>query len=362
MADTPTTRGAYRKQGLGDRSAAWGLASGLNGVFDSLDEAVHGFNGVALATVNYTLTSTNYTTNEVRQRFHRFTNGGISANATITVPATENWWIVSNAVTGFSLTVSNGSNSVVLSDGATSVVATDGTDIYEFELVSSLVAPDPGSNGVVVRTALGATVARTLTGPAAGITVTAGDGVSANPTLALANDLAAVEGLASNGIAVRTATDTWAVRTLTAGGGITITHGDGISASPTVAVDINGSASAVGGVATDDEVLIYDTSATAIRKAPVSDFISLSGGMADPGANGIVVRTSSGVTTARTITGTTNEITVTHGNGVSANPTISLPASLVLGAVSATSLTVGGASATTENELLYAVARAAAMA
>jgi hypothetical protein len=311
MADTPTTRGAYRKQGLGDRSAAWGLASGLNGVFDSLDEAVHGFNGVALATVNYTLTSTNYTTNEVRQRFHRFTNGGISANATITVPATENWWIVSNAVTGFSLTVSNGSNSVVLSDGATSVVATDGTDIYEFELVSSLVAPDPGSNGVVVRTALGATVARTLTGPAAGITVTAGDGVSANPTLALAND---------------------------------------------------GSASAVGGVATDDEVLIYDTSATAIRKAPVSDFISLSGGMADPGANGIVVRTSSGVTTARTITGTTNEITVTHGNGVSANPTISLPASLVLGAVSATSLTVGGASATTENELLYAVARAAAMA
>jgi hypothetical protein len=322
MADTPTLRGAYRKQGLGDRSAAWGLASGLNGVFDSMDEAIHGFNGVSLATVNYTLSSTNYTTNEVRQRFHRFTNGGISANATITVPATQNWWLISNAVSGFDLVVSNGSNSVTIDDGLTALVATDGTNVYEFPMFSTLVAPDPGSNGIVVRTALGATVARTLTGPAAGITVTAGDGVSANPTLALANDLAAVEGLAttglavrtaadtwaartltgpaagvsvangdgvsgnptislandlsaveglaSNGIAVRTATDTWAVRTLTAGGGITITHGDGISANPTVAVDINGSASAVGGVASDDEVLIYDTSASALRKATVA--------------------------------------------------------------------------------------------
>jgi hypothetical protein len=422
MADTPTTRGAYRKQGLGDRSAAWGLASGLNGVFDSLDEAIHGFNGVSLATVNYTLSSTNYTTNEVRQRFHRFTNGGISANATITVPATQNWWLISNAVSGFDLVVSNGSNSVTIDDGLTALVATDGTNVYEFPMFSTLLAPDPGSNGIVVRTALGATVARsivvssaglaitsgdgvsanptisldaglsaiaalaktdgniivgdgstwvaesgataraslgltigtdvqaydadlaavaalastgliartgsgavaarTITAPAAGITVTAGDGVSANPTLALANDLAAVEGLAttglavrtaadtwaartltgpaagvsvangdgvsgnptislandlsaveglaSNGIAVRTATDTWAVRTLTAGGGITITHGDGISANPTVAVDINGSASAVGGVASDDEVLIYDTSASALRKATVA--------------------------------------------------------------------------------------------
>jgi hypothetical protein len=426
MADTPTTRGAYRKQGLGDRSAAWGLASGLNGVFDSMDEAIHGFNGVSLATVNYTLSSTNYTTNEVRQRFHRFTNGGISANATITVPATQNWWLISNAVSGFDLVVSNGSNSVTIDDGLTALVATDGTNVYEFPMFSTLLAPDPGSNGIVVRTALGATVARsivvssaglaitsgdgvsanptisldaglsaiaalaktdgniivgdgstwvaesgataraslgltigtdvqaydadlaavaalastgliartgsgavaarTITAPAAGITVTAGDGVSANPTLALANDLAAVEGLAttglavrtaadtwaartltgpaagvsvangdgvsgnptislandlsaveglaSNGIAVRTATDTWAVRTLTAGGGITITHGNGISANPTVAVDINGSATAVGGVASDDEVLIYDTSAAALRKATVASIQS----------------------------------------------------------------------------------------
>ena len=44
----------------------------------------------------------------------------------------------------------------------------------------------------MVRTAAATYAARTLTGPAAGITVTNGDGVAGNPTLALANDLLAI--------------------------------------------------------------------------------------------------------------------------------------------------------------------------
>jgi hypothetical protein len=289
MADTPTTRGAYRKQGLGDRSAAWGLASGLNGVFDSMDEAIHGFNGVSLATVNYTLSSTNYTTNEVRQRFHRFTNGGISANATITVPATQNWWLISNAVSGFDLVVSNGSNSVTIDDGLTALVATDGTNVYEFPMFSTLLAPDPGSNGIVVRTALGATVARTLTGPAAGITVTAGDGVSANPTLALANDLAAVEGLATTGLAVRTAADTWAARTLTGpAAGLSVAHGDGVSGNPTISLA--------------DDLLAVEALAS----------------------TGLAVRTAADTWAVRTLSGPSAGVSIAHGDGVSGNPTISL--------------------------------------
>lgn len=42
----------------------------------------------------------------------------------------------------------------------------------------------------------------------------------------------------------------------------------------------------------------------------------------DPGSNGIVVRTSAGVTLARSIIGTAGHITVANGNGVSANPQI----------------------------------------
>lgn len=71
--------------------------------------------------------------------------------------------------------------------------------------------PDPGANGLLARTALDTLAARTLTGPAAGLTVTNGNGVSGNPTLALANDLAAIEALAGTGIARRTGTDTWTV-------------------------------------------------------------------------------------------------------------------------------------------------------
>lgn len=54
------------------------------------------------------------------------------------------------------------------------------------------------------------------------------------------------------------------------------------------------------------------------------------GGLGDPGANGVVVRTALNTTSARTITGTANEVSVADGNGVSANPTISLPADISL--------------------------------
>jgi hypothetical protein len=76
---------------------------------------------------------------------------------------------------------------------------------------------------------------RTLTAPAEGITVTNGNGVADNPTLALANDLGAVEGLTSTGFGVRTAADTWATRTIEGtAGNIVVTGGSGATANPVV--------------------------------------------------------------------------------------------------------------------------------
>ncbi len=48
------------------------------------------------------------------------------------------------------------------------------------------------------------------------------------------------------------------------------------------------------------------------------------GGVADPGSNGVMVRTAADVTTARTLTGTANQISVANGDGVSGNPTIAI--------------------------------------
>lgn len=85
----------------------------------------------------------------------------------------------------------------------------------------------------------------TLTQPAAGITITSsGTAITTTGTrtFALANDLAALEALASTGIAVRTATDAWAQRTITAGTGISVTNGNGVSGNPTISTNIGSGA------------------------------------------------------------------------------------------------------------------------
>src|SRR5262249_19885994 len=93
--------------------------------------------------------------------------------------------------------------------------------------------------GIAARTAADTWTTRTITAPAAGITVSNGDGVSGNPTLALANDLSSVEGLSTTGFAVRTATDSWATRSLTAGTGISITNSSGTGGNPVISFSAN---------------------------------------------------------------------------------------------------------------------------
>jgi hypothetical protein len=92
------------------------------------------------------------------------------------------------------------------------------------------------STGIAVRTATDTWAQRTLTAPAAGLTITNPAGVAGNPTFALANDLSALEGLASTGFAVRTATDTWAQRSIAVGSGLSVSNGDGVAGNPTISL------------------------------------------------------------------------------------------------------------------------------
>lgn len=67
--------------------------------------------------------------------------------------------------------------------------------------------------GVACRTATDSWATRTLTAPAAGMTIANPSGIAGDPTFALANDLAAIEALAGTGFLERTAADTWALNT-----------------------------------------------------------------------------------------------------------------------------------------------------
>lgn len=90
---------------------------------------------------------------------------------------------------------------------------TDIADNVDSPAVSAPVVEDAG---IVVRGDDGVYRVRELQAPAAGITITNPTGQDGNPTLVLANDLAALEGLATSGLAERTAVDTWVIAPLTA--------------------------------------------------------------------------------------------------------------------------------------------------
>jgi hypothetical protein len=89
--------------------------------------------------------------------------------------------------------------------------------------------------------------------------VSNGDGVSGNPTIALANDLAALEGLSSTGLIARTGDGTAEARTITAtaGGGVGVTNGSGVSGNPTLTLSDSGMA-AVTAFNSGDKIVVFE--------------------------------------------------------------------------------------------------------
>lgn len=134
--------------------------------------------------------------------------------------------------------------------GATATAADVGAQASNADLTALAAL---ATTGLTARTGSGTYASRSITAPAAGITVTNGNGVAGNPTLVLANDLSALEALASTGFAARTAADTWAQRTMTGTAGrVTVANGDGVSGNPTIDLATVTTGTTVGGLTFDN--------------------------------------------------------------------------------------------------------------
>lgn len=188
-------------------------------------------------------------------------------------------------------------------DGSVAIAGNGTTDTLDFSVVGKQASDATltalaafNTNGFLVQTAADTFAGRSLTEPAAGITIANNAGVAGNAIFALANDLAALEGLATTGLAARNATDAWVTRTITApAAGITVSNGDGVSGNPTLA--LANDLSAVEGLA----------------------------------SNGIAVRTGTDTWAARNIAVNTNHLSVTNADGVSGNPTVAMNANQTFG-------------------------------
>lgn len=143
-------------------------------------------------------------------------------------------------------------------------------DVEAVSPVAALVSFSvTGGTGLAVETSAGVFTSRTILSGSDGIALTNGSGVSGNPTITLTNDLAALEGLGSTGFAVRTATDTWALRTVATSTGLTVSNGTGVSGNPTIGLSINDLTAISADSA--DYVLVYDSSAGAHKKVALGD-------------------------------------------------------------------------------------------
>lgn len=146
---------------------------------------------------------------------------------------------------------------------------TPGVNVQAYAAELSTVAGEVTAYSHTLIAANSASAARSVLGLG---TVATTDASAYQPSDATLSSLAAYN---TNGILTQTAADTFVGRTVTAGDGVTVTNGNGVSGNPTIAVDINGLTNRPS-FASGDKLMIYK-SGVGLRKIDYDD-LPVSGG------------------------------------------------------------------------------------
>jgi len=136
MPSTPSTNLRIELQETGENLNTWGIA--LNSAIQRIEEALTKIVTKSL-TGDYTLTSVNYTTDEARSAMLSFTDGGLSAAPTITVPAVSKFYFVLNSGATYDINFTAGNTSAAVRPGTFAIVYCDGTDCFNNEPTLDLI-------------------------------------------------------------------------------------------------------------------------------------------------------------------------------------------------------------------------------
>ena len=236
-----------------------------NQAFDVFDAALSEI-AITMTDANYTL-STSTVPQEWQYKVIKLT-GTLTAGRNVIVPTNKKEYTIVNATTGgYALTVkTSGGTGIAVSNGVTSILRCDGTNV-------EAVTPGAGVGS-------GTVTSVNITQPAAGITASGGPITSSGSiTLALADDLAALEGLSGTGIVERTASNTYALRTRDTDGTLAAnsdtvipsqkavkTYADGILTTTTEGALINGATSKTTPVDADYIGLMDSAASNVLKK------------------------------------------------------------------------------------------------
>lgn len=215
MPSTPTSSNGFNLQATGENLNTWGTI--LNA--QTLQQIDYSLDGITALTVTaastITLSSTNYTANQTRQRIITV-SGTMTGSSVFVIPNVTKWYhIVNRSVSGgYALTIKTGTGvSAVIPDSGYVLVYCDGTDTYALrttnyggQQIKNVAAPtlsgDVATQGYVLARAISDFAAPTTNVSWAGYRLTnLGDPVSSSDAANMGWTLSNVSGYSASAAA-----------------------------------------------------------------------------------------------------------------------------------------------------------------